>query len=434
MTPLLPCLVVLVLGGETVWPGFLGAGAKPVDPATIPLTWSPQQNVAWKADLPGHGQSSPVIWKQNVYVTSVEGPQKDKYHLRAVHLADGKPLWVQSLESSDKVENTQYVSRSAPTPVVDAAGVYAFFESGDVLCVSHDGQQRWRRSLSRDYGKFESRHGVAASPVQTEHAVILLLDHQGPSCLLALNKADGALLWKTDRSSRTSWSSPYLVNAHDRAQVVCSSSGSVDGYDAASGELLWSYTEVGGNTMATPASYAPGRFLIGASAGREGESARADDARKSNLAMEIELVGGQPRPKVLWRTEEAAPSFGSPMVHAGHAYWVNRSGVVYCLDAATGEPRYTQRLKQSCWATPLGAGDRIYFFGKDGLTTVLAAGPEVKVLAENTLWQTEEPSATGAAGTSPNGTVSTGRILYGVAAVNGSLLVRAGDMLYCLRP
>lgn len=440
MTAALVCLLSLAVGGDAAWPGFLGAGSSPVDPATIPLSWSPKQNIAWQAALPGHGQSSPVVWQGTVYVTSIEGPQKDTLHLRALRLTDGKQLWSQSLDSSYKVENTQYVSRAAPTPVVDAAGVYAFFESGDVLCVSHAGERRWQRSLAKDYGKFNSRHGMAASPVQTGQGMILLLDHEGPSCLLALNKKDGAELWKTDRSSRISWSSPFLVKAQDKSHVVCSSSGSVDGYDAADGKLLWSYTEVGGNTMATPASFAPGKFLVGASAGREAESGRAQDARKSNLAMEIEIVDGQATPKVLWKAEQATPSFGSPMVHAGHAYWVNRSGVVYCFDAETGEPRYTERLKQSCWATPLGIGNRVYFFGKDGVTAVLAAGPKLEVLAENTLWDAEQvkpdPAAAAAQDTPERRAAApmfSGATQYGVAAVDGSLLVRTGETLYCLR-
>lgn len=438
MTATLYCLLSLALGGDAAWPGFLGAGAAPVNPATVPLTWSLQENITWRLELPGYGQSSPVIWRDTVYVTSIDGPLKDSLHLLAIGLTDGKLLWQQSQNSSDKVESTPYVSRAAPTPVVDAAGVYAFFESGDLLAFTHDGQRRWRRSLSEDYGKFASRHGLAASPIQTEQAVILLLDHQGPSGLIALSKTDGSVLWKTDRTSRTSWSSPYLVQVQGKPQVVCSSAGSVDGYDASDGRLLWSYAEVGGNTMATPVSYAPGRFLIGASAGRESEAARAEDARKSNLAMEIEIVQGQPRPKVLWKTEQATPSFASPIVHAGHAYWVNRSGVVYCLDAETGELCYTQRVAQPCWATPLGIGNRVYFFGKDGVTTVLAAGPKFEVLAENKLWDAEakpEPATTASSGTPERRgpPISSGPTLYGVAAVEGSLLARTGDKLYCLR-
>jgi outer membrane protein assembly factor BamB len=432
-------LMLLAIAGDPSWPGFLGAGHSQIDPATIPLTWSPEKNVAWKATLPGHGQSSPVVWGPQVYVTSVEGAEKEKCHVLALKLADGAIAWKHSFDSSDRVKNSLYVSRAAPTPVADEQGVIAYFESGDVVALTHDGRVRWQRSLSSDYGKFKNKFGLAASPVQTESAVILLVDDEGPSYLVALDKRDGAVLWKTDRPSRASWSSPALVAVAGKSQVVCSSAGSVDGYDPASGRLLWSYADVGGNTAATPLDLGRGMFLVGASPGREGEGARTEDARKSNFAMKIEATGEKFIPTIVWKTEQANPSFGSPMVHAGHAYWVNRSGVVYCFDAATGEPRYTQRIKQSVWATPIGMDDRVYFFGKDGLTTVLAAGPKFEVLAENETWRPEEEQADAALAAAEDdqqrrraAAMFSGPTLYGVAAVNGRLLLRSGRTLYCI--
>lgn len=436
-------LLILSLAGATgdvKWPGFLGAGHSEVAAESLPLTWSPDKNIAWKTNLPGHGQSSPIVWRDRVFVTAVEGPLKDTYHVAALNLADGKILWQHSLESSDKVKDSNHVSRAAPTPATDGQAVYAFFESGDVTALSLDGQVRWQRSLSRDYGKFHNEFGLAASPLVTNDAVLLLIDHDGPSYVIALAKDDGRTLWKTERSPRRSWSSPALVPVGDKFHLVCSSAGSVDGYDPATGKLVWSFNEVAGNTAATPLAFGDGLFLVGASPGREpGE--RADGAKRSNLAAAIQATPTGPRFNVLWRTEEAVPSFGSPVVIQDHAYWINRVGVVYCLDARLGEKRYAERTPQSCWATPLGVGDRVYLFGKDGLTTVLRTGPKFEVLAENQLWdpasvkvdqerinreETEERRRAAASFAGP--------VQYGVAAVSGSLLIRTGDCLYCLRP
>jgi outer membrane protein assembly factor BamB len=422
-----------------VWPAFLGHGASAVQPDSIPLTWSPNKNIAWTADLPGHGQSSPIIWGDRVFVTSVEGPEKDVCHVVALSLADGKRLWAHSFATSDKVKNSLFVSRAAPTPVTDGQHVFCYFESGDVIALTHDGMVAWKRSLSNDYGKFKNKFGLAASPLLTDDSIIILVDDEGPSYLIALQKSDGRTKWKTERASRVSWSSPGLVKVGDTTQVVCSSAGSVDGYDAATGKLLWTYDEVGGNTSSTPREFHPGTFLVGASTGREAE--RSELARQSNFAMTVELVDGKPTPKVLWRTEQATPTFGSPMVYAGHAYWVNRSGVVYCFDAKTGEPCYTQRIKQSCWATPLGIGDHVYFFGKDGLTTVLRSGPKFEVLAENELWDPSAPKPDAAKAAAEEDTeekrkaapMFAGATQYGVAAVTGSLLIRTGERLFCLR-
>ena len=432
-------LSIALLTGQPQWPGFLGAGAAPAPAESLPLVWSPSEHIAWKAPLAGYGQSSPVIAGGKIFVTSIEGPLKDTCHLVAIDLASGKELRRHTLESSDKVKTSAYVSKAAPTPATDGQAVFAFFESGDVVALSLDGERLWHRSLSADYGKFKNDFGLAASPVLTEDAVVILADHEGPSYLIALSKRDGSVLWKTNRTSRVSWSSPALVPIGGRPQIVCSSAGSVDGYDPATGELLWSLDDVAGNTSATPLPFDGGRFLVGASPGREG-GARADGAKRSNLALTIEADGDKYTPQVLWRTEEALSSFASPMVHAGHAYWVNRSGVVYCFDAKTGKSCFTERTKQSCWATPLGSGDRLYLFGKDGLTTVLRAGPKFEVLAENQLWDpaSVKPNPAKAAEEDTDerrraATMFSGNVQYGVAAHDGSLVIRTGDMLYCVR-
>lgn len=436
------CLLLSICSADSApgWPAFLGPPAAEVKPDSVPLKWSPTQNIAWQADLPGHGQSSPIVWGNRAFVTSVEGPMKDTCHVVAVNLENGDIDWKHSFDSSDKVKSSLYVSRAAPTPVTDGKHVFAFFESGDIAALTLTGTELWRRSLSAEYGKFQNKFGLSASPVVTDDAVIVLIDDEGPSYLIALNKSDGKTKWKTDRTSRVSWSSPAIVDVAGAKQVVCSSAGSVDGYDAATGKLLWTFDEVGGNNKSTPRSHAAATFLIGASAGREAAATPGADPKKSNLAMTIELVDGKPQPKVLWRTEKATPSFNSPMVHEGHAYWVNTQGVVFCLDAATGEMRYTERVKQSCWATPVGIGDRVYIFGKDGITTVLRAGPKFEVLAENQLWDPAafkpDPAKAAAEDTEEKrkGAANfSGPTQYGVAAVNGSLLVRIGEKLYCLR-
>ncbi len=417
------------------WPGFLGAESTPVQ--SIPKSWAPDANIDWTASLPGHGQSSPVIWGQQVYVTAIEGPQKDTNHILKLSLKDGDVEWDKTFPTSMPVENSVYVSRAAPTPVVDQNTIYASFESGDVIALSHAGELRWSRSLTKDYGKFKNRFGLSASPVQTDDYVIVLVDDDGPSYLLALDKTTGKTVWKTDRESRTSWSSPALIEVEGEDQVVISSAGSVDGYNPQNGERLWTFSDVGGNTAATPTPLGSGAFLVGASPGRNGEN--AEGASKSNMAIKIVRTDDGYEPQVLWRAKGPTVSFASPIAYQGFAYWVNRSGVVYCRDAKTGEEQYTKRIAQSCWATPLGVGGQIYFFGKDGVTTVLAAGPDFQQLSENQLWNPDEeqvdqklveketdPTRRRAAGN------FAGRIQYGIAASNNRLLIRTGDRLYCV--
>lgn len=388
----LSSLVVMaacMVGPVDTWPAFLGQGATPIAPELIPLTWSPSENIAWTAKLPGKGQSSPVIWGDKVFVTSIEGSMKDKCHLVALSLVDGHELWRKTFDSPQTIRSNYFQSRSAPTPVVDGDRVYAFFETGVLVACNHAGEIAWQRDLIEEYGPIESNIGLASSPILVDGVLTLLVDHEGPSYILGVNPQSGENCWKTDRTSRASYASPSVVSIAGKNQIVCSSAGSVDGYDPKTGEQLWTYEQnIGGNRSGAALAFGDGMFTVGASPGMHNE--KEEEAKNTNFLMKIELIDGKYTPKVLWKTDEAMPSFNSPMVHAGYAYWVNRVGVVYCFDQKTGEKCYTNRTNGVCWATPVGLGDRVYIFGKDGKTTVIATGPEFKVLAENQLWDPDK--------------------------------------------
>jgi outer membrane protein assembly factor BamB len=437
-TTLLLAFCVLAADPIARWPGFLGTGATAVNPATIPVAWSPTENLAWTRPLVGYGQSSPVIWGDRVYVTTVDGPRKETLHVICVGLLDGALLWDHAVASTYPQTSSVYISRAAPTPVVDDAGVYAYFESGDVLAVTLDGKPRWSRSLTKDYGPPQNEFGLSASPVQSADRMMILVDDPGPSYLIALDKATGEVAWKTDRGSRKSWTSPALIPFGETVQLVVSSAGSVAGYEPRSGKPLWEYRDVGGNTGTTPIAAGDGAFLISASAGREGGS--AEEAKKSNGLMSVERQGNEWVPRFVWTNPAPTPSWGSPTVHQGHAYWINRVGAVYCLDLTSGQIAYTERIKQGCWATPVTIGERLYVFGKEGLTTVLAAGNEFRVIAENPLWSADHPPTNFVP--TPEGeseerqrsaAMFSRPTLYGVALVNGSIVLRTGSQLFCVR-
>ncbi|MFO0823948.1 MAG: PQQ-binding-like beta-propeller repeat protein [Gemmataceae bacterium] len=390
MIPMALTLMCLAPGAQpAAWPGFLGAGGSPLDANTLPLKWSPTENVAWQAKLPGQGQSAPVIWGGTVFVTCIDGPTKDTCHVVALSLVDGKQHWVHTRPGSQKVRSNYFQSRSAPTPVVDADRVYAFFETGDLLALTHDGKVVWERSLVKDYGNFESTIGLASSLTQTSDAVFVLIDHEGPSYLLAVDKKTGKNLWKAERDSRKSYASPMLMRIGDKDQIVISSDGSVDGYDPATGKLLWSFDDVGGNVSGTAFPVGPGRFLVSATPGMHSE--REKEAKRSNFLMTVEATKGEFKPTVSWRVS-ALPNFANPVTHKDVAYWVNKTGIVTAYDVKGGKELFSERIKQTCWAAPLGVGDRVYFFGKDGFTTVLKAGAEFEVLSVNQLW---DPNVTG---------------------------------------
>ncbi len=422
---------------ESSWPAFLGQGALASKAGQTPVRWTPEEGILWKVKTPGHGQSSPVSWGDKVFLTSTDGPKKDDYHVLCFSAADGKVLWDYSFKNSDPVENSVYVSRAAPTPVVDKDLVITFFESGDVIALDHAGKKVWEINITDKYGKFKNKFGLSGSPVQNRNNLFILVDDEGPSYLLALDKASGKEIWKQERTSRNSWSSPAMHTIEGVEQVVVSSAGSVDGYDCLTGKLLWTFTDVGGNTACTPVSIGDGKFFIAASAGRDGGN--AEMARKSNALMQVSKKSDNWKAEVLWNAEEATPSWASPIVHKGCAYWVNTKGLLYCFDLATGKLNYKERLKQSCWATPVGVGEHVYFFGKDGLTTVIAAGSEFRSLSENQLWDPNAIAVDGAAGAKEPteerrnaAAMFSGPTQYGYAVVGNKFLMRTGDTLYCI--
>ncbi len=441
----LPTIFALVVVGLTItaaeaqqhWPGFLGAGHTPIAEDSIPVTWSSTENVAWKTVTPGYGQSSPVIWSDHVYLTSVAGANKETLHVVCCSLISGKVLWDKSVPSTYPEKNSVYISRAAPTPVVDDEGVYACFESGDVVALSHAGDLRWTISLSGRHGPPKNKFGLSASPTQLADRLIILMDDEGPSYLTAIAKKDGSELWRTDRTARMSWSSPMLITTGETQQIVCSSGGSIDGYDPKTGKQIWTFTEVAGNSNTSPTLVADGTVLIAASPGRDGRNSQL--AKQSNGMFDIANKKEGGKPGFRWTNATPTPSWGSPIVHRGFAYWVNRSGVVYCLNGETGESVYTERIKQSCWATPVGIGNRIYFFGKAGMTTVLTSGNEFQVVAQNRLWEDDAPPVNNVP-TAPETTeerrvsaaMFSNPIVYGVAIVDGRIVLRTGSTVFCI--
>jgi outer membrane protein assembly factor BamB len=407
------------------WPGFRGSGDSATSASQLPVRWSATENIAWKVKLPGYGQSSPVIWKDKIFTTTVAGDEREKGFITAHDLATGKELWRHAFAPTQKAKWSTFISKAAPTPVVDERGVYAFFEGGDVIALDHAGKTLWSRSLVKDYGAFQNNHGLAASPVLTGNAMIVLVDDRGPSYLLALDTATGKNLWKVDRPHKGSWTSPVLSGG--QKEIVISSNGGVAGYDPADGKLLWEFEGLTGNTIPSAAVVGE-RVIVGAGTGKGDVKA----AQKSNCCLKPHGKDG--KPEVLWNSEKATASMASPLVHRGQVYFVSQAGIVFCLDLESGKERFAERIDGSCWATPVAAGDNVYFFSKNGVTTVLKAGPAFEVVATNSLWdgEGEQPAASkqdaGKQGNDPY--AAAGPVLYGVAAVDGAWIVRTGNTLY----
>jgi len=273
------------------------------------------------------------------------------------------------------------------------------FESGDFLALSHDGELLWRRDLAKDYGKFEGNHGQGSSPVLTASGVVVVMDHKGPSFIASLDKASGKTLWKTDRKSSSAWSTPVSVERQGKPELIVSASGTVIGYDPITGHARWVHAGIDGNNVPSP-SVASGLAVIAA------------NKKNQSLALRVDHTDTA---AVAWVADEVASAFGSPLIHQGRVYFVNDAGVAYCYRLENGQLLWSERVADSTWASPLGASERIYFFGKNGQTTIASATDRFEVLHEGSM------------------EVGANDRVYGYAVVDGTLVFRSGSQLVCVR-
>ncbi len=381
------------------WGSFRGDGNSQTKEIGLPMEWSDEKNLAWRVDLDGYGQSTPVIFGTNIYSTSTLGEESEKLIIRCHDLSVGNLKWKKIFDSPVKIKRSQYVSQAAPSPVTDESGVYALFESGLLIALDHDGEVLWKRSLTEEYGPMLGNHGIGGSLTQSRNCIGLLVDHAGPSYLLSIHKKNGKNKWKVERPERVSWSSPTLVSKYDQEKLYISSNGVVECFDFKTGQKIWSKEGIEGNTVASP-TISNDKVIVGSSKPNQ------TMALKRNQADEKEA-------SILWVAEDATCSFSSPLSTGNLLYLVNRAGVATCHDLEDGKKKWDLRLPGSCWASPLHAPGRVYFFTKEGSSIVLDDQGGQKILAQNDL-------------------TIDGRI-YGFAVLNRSMVLRTGEELICLR-
>jgi outer membrane protein assembly factor BamB len=437
VTSLMCGMIAAVLPGVVYagdnWPAFQNGGTLSVSAKSRPAQTGPaltlESEPAWSAEITGYGQSSPVIWDEQVYVTSVEGAQKQTYHISAYRLGDGKRLWQHSLANASPAENSNYVSKAAPTPAADSDGVVCFFEGGNIAALTHAGDVRWERNLVADYGEITARHGLSASLEQDQHSAYVWVERAEEPYVLSLDKQTGQTNWKAPGLGATSWASPRLVPVPGGRHLVLSGIGSLVGLDPLTGERMWVFDQISGNSTPTPVPLGKGRFLIGATVGR-GESGGGEGraAESNGLVAITKTDEGNWQAGYVWRAARATSSFGSPVAHGDTAYFVNQTGVLYALDVETGEEQFARRLSGSSWATPIGLGVQILVFGKDGTIDQLVQDQDrQQVSTWNSLPRDPAPK------TNPDEAQLGGRVLYAAAVAKEFVLLRLGDRLFAVR-
>lgn len=381
---LLPLVVLISTGWSATaaenWPDFRGPAMDGhSDAKELPLEWSEQKNIRWKTAIAGRGWSTPVIWGEQIWLTTATSDGKELYAL-CLNKESGevtRRIKVFEVEKPEVIHDLN--SHASPSPVIEGGRVYVHFgKHGTAAINTETGSIVWRRT---DLNVSHSV-GPGSSPVLSGKLLILTFDGTDSQYITALNTDDGETKWKTPRSvnlvsvqpeSRKAFSTPVVAQVNGKPQIITTGANAAYGYDAESGRELWrlgydgfshaSRPVVGKGMMFLNTGYMKPR-LLGA---RLGGSGIITDTH------------------VVWQQASGIPSKPSPLLIDDLFYMISDGGVASCLDIKTGEAVWTKRLGGSFSASPVYAAGRIYISDQDGKTFIFQPGREYQQLAINKL-------------------------------------------------
>lgn len=392
------------------WPGFRGANRTGVgDGAATPIDWNLEtgDGVAWRSDLPGLGNSSPVVWGDRVFVTTavadggsvplktgltgagdeVEEEVEHRWLALAFDKATGEKLWETEVGRGVPLTRRHFKATQAnSSPVTDGEHLVVVFPTAGLACLGMDGTIHWQRELGGlNAGGFNDpglQWGFAASPILHDGQVILQADiHDGPY-LAAWDVETGDELWRTERPDvAPSWATPAIWSTPAGDELVTNAS-IIRGYDPESGAELWSLSPTSVQVVASPV-VAGDRLYV--SSGYP--PARPIYAVEPGIRGHHEIVAGKDDPALAWHQERGGAYMPTPLVYRGLLYIVHHDGRLVAHDPATGGPVYRARFSAGGTFTnsPVAANGRIYQGTEEGTLYVFAAGPEYEELAVHEL-------------------------------------------------
>jgi outer membrane protein assembly factor BamB len=370
--------------GDENWTQFRGPNGTGKSSATgLPLKWSEQENVRWKTHIHDKGWSSPVVWGDQVWMTTAREDGKELFAV-CVDRESGKILHDLKVFDIEKpFFCIPFNSYASPTPAIEAGRVYVHFGSAGTACLdTASGAILWQRQ------DLPCNHFRAAgsSPVLYGDLLFIIFDGVDLQYVVALDKATGKTVWKKDRNieyphpaadgdNKKGYGTPALVDVGGTMQLVCPSAEATIAYAPKTGDELWRVHH-GGMNAATPPQYGHGRlFLTTASGGLHLLAVRPDGS------------GDVTKTHIDWAQGKYVPTRPCPLLVDDLLYMVSDDGYASCVEAKTGKMVRSVRLGDSnkFSASPVYADGRLYFASYEGATFVVEAGPELKILAVNEL-------------------------------------------------
>jgi outer membrane protein assembly factor BamB len=427
---LISAAVAPVPAGDS-WPEWRGATGQGVSHVTdLPVTWGEDENIAWKTAIRGRGWSSPVIADGKVWVTTAthvpasaaEAAERRKQSTNSLpmlvsnsatmfvvclDIKTGEVLYEKELLSATHPEMI-YIDNSyaTPTPIVRGGHLYCHFGPYGILSLDiATSEIVWtNRTLTVDH-----ENGPGGSPTLWNDLLIVHCDGIDEQYIVAIDRHTGDEVWKSPRSGklhdnvqmRKSYSTPLVIDVRGQPQVISAAADWVYGYEPTDGRELWKmpYGELGFSNAARPVA---GHGLVYICTGY---------MQSQLLAIRPGNATGH-QPELVWRFTKQVPAVSSPLLFGNELYMVSDRGIATCLDARSGELLWKERIGKNYWASPMLADGRIHFFDRNSTTTVIQPGRTFQQLAVNRLASEQLATA---------------------AAVNGSLLIRTAEAMYCLR-
>lgn len=390
------------------WPHWRGPERLGSTTDEAAIRWNATENVRWKTSLPELSGSTPIVWENRVYLNVAQG---EELSIWALDRSDGSVLWKRPLDSRN--ENKRKGNMSSPSPVTDGEGVWVMTGTGILKGFGLDGSELWSMDLQREFGPFGILHGYSSSPLLHGDSLYVQVLHgfhtDDPSYLMRIDKASGKIHWRVERPTDApreapdAYTTPGLLQVAGREEIVISGADYVTGHNPESGAELWRVP--GLNPSANPMQRVVASPLIA------GPMIFAPSRVNPLLALHAGTDTGSV-PEVVWSTSRG-PDVPTPALADNQLFILTDRGIVWNLNATTGEVLWgPERVHSSTYsASPVVAGGRLYVTNEAGLTTVLAAGPEFKVLAENDLDE---------------------YTLSSLAVADGQIFLRTADHLYCI--